>query len=317
MTSGLFNLGIENVNLTFSLKANGSDLQTIQFPLLTDDRGEFDQFIPIQVDLPNDENVVHRLELFTEGASNGNASSYLVPSKGISVIADIDDVLRVTRIFVPEDGLRNSFAKPFVQWMNMPAVFQKWAEKVPAIHYHYLTTTPEQFTRPYMSFLFNTYPAGSFEDRPLNLTTFDQIFNVRLVNLRRFFQTFPTRKIVLLGDTSNRDVVKGYAQMGTEFPGQLACILLRNTTATDADDKFPYDTSPYKDLPNNTYFFFTVPDDIMNLNFANGDCVNSSVQQNVSFDMQGLPLSGGAAPTILPIVSAFTISIFTLVGLIL
>lgn len=47
--------------------------------------------------------------------------------------------------------------------------------------------------------------------------------------------------------------------MATEFPGQVACILLRNTSETDSGDKFPYDTSGFKDLDNSTYMFFNVP----------------------------------------------------------
>jgi hypothetical protein len=39
----------------------------------------------------------------------------------------------------------------------------------------------------------------------------------------------------------------------------------------------------------------SLQDDIRNLNFGNGDCVNSSVPQNVTFDYQGTPFSGSAA----------------------
>lgn len=47
--------------------------------------------------------------------------------------------------------------------------------------------------------------------------------------------------------------------MATEFPGQVQCIFLRNTTATDSGDKFPYDTSGFKDLNQEMYMFFLVP----------------------------------------------------------
>jgi hypothetical protein len=35
--------------------------------------------------------------------------------------------------------------------------------------------------------------------------------------------------------------------------------------------------------------FFRTPDDLMNLDIANGDCVNRTFAQNVTFDYQGLP----------------------------
>ena len=55
------------------------------------------------------------------------------------------------------------------------------------------------------------------------------------------------------------DVMRDYPMMATEFPGQVQCILLRNTSNSDPDDRFPYDTSGFKGLDNSTYMFFVVP----------------------------------------------------------
>lgn len=40
------------------------------------------------------------------------------------------------------------------------------------------------------------------------------------------------------------------------FPEQIGCIFIRNTSATDPDDKIPYDTSPFQNISNSTYFFY-------------------------------------------------------------
>ena len=37
------------------------------------------------------------------------------------------------------------------------------------------------------------------------------------------------------------------------------CIFLRNTTATDSLDHFPYDTSGFQSLNQQSYMFFLVP----------------------------------------------------------
>lgn len=81
--------------------------------------------------------------------------------------------------------------------------------------------------------------------------------------------------------------------MVTDFPNQVSCILLRNTSATDPSDKFPYDTSGFQNVPNSTYMFFVVPDDLKNIDLASGGCRNASIAQNVTFGYQGLPFSGG------------------------
>jgi hypothetical protein len=77
--------------------------------------------------------------------------------------------------------------------------------------------------------------------------------------------------------------------MAKDYPGQV-CIWLRNTTATDPEDKFPYDTSNFQNVSQSDYMFFLVPDDLTNLDIANGECYNKTIKQNVTFGEQGLPL---------------------------
>lgn len=43
--------------------------------------------------------------------------------------------------------------------------------------------------------------------------------------------------------------------------------------------------------------FFKNPDDLSNLNIANGECYNQSIAQNLTFGYQGLPLGLGDTPT--------------------
>jgi hypothetical protein len=144
-------------------------------------------------------------------------------------------------------------------------------------------------SRNYMQFIYDTYPGGSFDTRPLNFSDVSATLSIRKYLLEKVFQTYPQRKFILIADTSNSDVLRDYPEMATEFPGQVQCIWLRNTSATDPTDKFPYDTSGFKDLNTNQYMFFLVPDDLKNLDVMNGQCVNSTIPQNVTFSTQGLP----------------------------
>ena len=152
-----------------------------------------------------------------------------------------------------------------------------------------LTTTPEQITRNYMEFIYATYPGGSFDTRPLNFSNWEETLHVRKYLLDKIFQTFPNRKFILVADTSNSDVMTDYPEMAKQYPGQVQCIWLRNTSATDPGDKFPYDTSGFKGLKQEQYMFFLTPDDLTNLDVENGECYNSSVKQNVTYSYQGLP----------------------------
>ena len=145
-------------------------------------------------------------------------------------------------------------------------------------------------TPNYEQFIYANYPAGSFDTRPLNFSNKAETLSVRKYLLDKIFQTFPQRKFILVGDVSNSDIMRDYPQMVTDYPGQVQCIFLRNTTSTDPTDKFPYDTSGFKDVNQQQYMFFVVPDDLKNLDIANGHCYNQSVAQNLTFGYQNLPL---------------------------
>lgn len=225
--------------------------QDIALPFPTTEQGDFDVFMPINsagLQPGNSTQEIQRLNTYVEGATLGNATAWLVPNEGLTMVSDIDDILRVTKIWSPEQGLLSSFARPYTQWEDMTAIYANLSQSLPNLHFHYLTTLPEQVTRNYMSFIYADYPLGSFDTRPLNFSDVSETLSIRKFLLDKLFQTFPQRKFILIADTSNSDVMKDYPAMATQYPGQVQCIWLRNTSATDPTDKFPYDTSGFKGL---------------------------------------------------------------------
>jgi len=272
--------------------AGGEQVATLPYP--TTPEGDFDVFIPIDntslaLTAGTGEVPAQRLNLYAQGTDTGNATSYLVSDQGLTIISDIDDILRVTKIYEPKEGLLNSFARPFTPWMNMPDIYRNWSNTLPNMHFHYLTTTPEQITRNYMQFIYTTYPGGSFDTRPLNFSDVSATLSIRKFLLDKIFKTFPNRKFILVADTSNSDVMRDYPEMATQYPGQVQCIFLRNTSSTDPGDKFPYNTEGFKSLNQNSYMFFKVPDDLTGLDIVNGQCLNTTIPQNLTFGYQGLP----------------------------
>ena len=261
----------------------------IVWPIRTSTFGEIDGFVQLpsnkQLELPDgsNNNGIVRLDMQTNVSATGNASAYLVPAEGVTVVSDVDDVLRVTRIYQPQEGLLNTFARPFRAWLNMPAIYAAWSTQHPdePYHFHYLTTTPQPATRLYEDFVYNNYPLGSFDTRPYNFSDLSATFAIRESLLRKVIETFPQRRFVLVGDTSNSDVMKDYPQMMRDYQN-VQCILMRNTSATD-EMKLPYDTGEFERLPKNKYMFFRTPDDLVGLDLGNGDCRNSSVPDMTNF----------------------------------
>lgn len=280
--------------------------QSIQLPYPTTDEGDFDTFVVLAnttgpnggyLMAGNATDSIQSLNMYANGTDTGNATAYLVPPNGLTIISDIDDILRITKIYDPKEGLLNSFARPFTQWENMPEIYANWSASIPNFHFHYLTTTPEQVTRNYMEFIYKTYPLGSFDTRPLNFSDVSATLQIRRFLLDKIFQTFPDRKFVLMGDTTNSDVMKAYPALAHDYPGQVQCIFLRNTSATDDTDLFPYDTSGFEGLNQTQYMFFLHANDLTNLDIVGGNCYNLTIPQNVTFGYQGYGFGNDSAAT--------------------
>ncbi|ELU39533.1 hypothetical protein AG1IA_06439 [Rhizoctonia solani AG-1 IA] len=287
MTSSMYAIPQSGVGVEVDFVYNRQSIARARLPQRTDERGEFDAFVNVNVStgtVPNGDQTE-----FTQGIQKvGNASSYFVPTHGFTLITDIDDILRETRIYEPDAGMRNSYIYPFKPWRNMPDVFRLWQSVSPSLHFHYLSTIPIKLSRPYMNFIYGTYPIGSFDVRPMNYTTLSHVSESRRLNLEQILQSFPQRKFILLGETSNADIMTQYPIMAKKYIDRVQCVLLRNTSATDSGDFLP-NLKPTRE----------VQDDIAGLNFTNGECRNSSVPQNVTFDFEGVPrLLNAASPRV-------------------
>lgn len=272
VTASIFVIQQPNQNLTFDIlpapqagssggPAPGSH-QEIKFPYPTTNLGDYDSFVQIQDQglLAGDATMsIQRMNVYTKGTDTGNATAYLVPPTGITFISDIDDILRITKVYQPKEALLNSFARPYRPWENMPEIFSTWSQTFPDAHFHYLSTTLEQVTRTYMDFIYKTYPVGSFDTRPLNFSDFDATIGPRKYFLRKIILTYPNRKFVLVGDTTNKSVLSAYPEMVKEFPDQILCIFLRNTSSTDEANVIPYTTKGFQGLDPKSYMFFNVP----------------------------------------------------------
>jgi hypothetical protein len=148
----------------------------------------------------------------------------------------------------------------------------------------------------------------------LNFSNIEETIHVRKYLLDKIFQTFPKRKFILVADTSNSDVMTDYPEMAKQYPGQVQCIWLRNTTATDPGDKFPYDTSGFKGLKQDMYMFFLVPDDLTGLDVENGECYNKSIAQNLTYGYQGLPFGLGESSAVVAVKAQVGLTFLAFLG---
>jgi hypothetical protein len=122
----------------------------------------------------------------------GNATAYLLLPTGLTVVSDIDDIPCVTNIF-PKEDILNTFVRPFTPRLNTPDIYANWSRSIINLHFHNLTTNPEQITANCTDFTYKTYPLGSFDSRPLSFSDVDATLSIRKNLLVKIFESFPQR----------------------------------------------------------------------------------------------------------------------------
>lgn len=93
----------------------------------------------------------------------------------------------------------------------------------------------------------------------MSVKSMEQTFHNRRKNIQRAVETFPQRKFILIGDNSNTDLVKAYADMGLMYPDRIQCILMRNVSATVAPDFHMAGTDSFAGISSEKYQFFRTP----------------------------------------------------------
>lgn len=102
--------------------------------------------VPTDINVPSDiefSNIGGHDDRYQDLPKTALSSFAYVPPNGLTILSDVDDVLRVAEIWNPKQAILNVLARPFQPWRNMPEVFEHWNRKVPGVHFHYSTDAPE------------------------------------------------------------------------------------------------------------------------------------------------------------------------------
>jgi hypothetical protein len=156
----------------------------------------------------------------------------LLESHGLTVISDIDDTIKVTRVLDRRATLRNTFLEPFAAVPGMPELYQAWAEKDRA-QFCYVSASPWQLFAPLSDFTHAChFPAGTFylKDFRWKDRTFFNLFEkpdkYKLSILKPILERFVERRFVLVGDSGEMDP-EIYGELARQFPRQIEKIFIR------------------------------------------------------------------------------------------
>lgn len=169
----------------------------------------------------------------TPGEATGAATGVvqLVTERGLSVISDIDDTVKITNVANRRELLANTFVRDFVPVPGMEAVFRRWQEEASA--FHYVSASPWQLSEFLAGFLrAEGLPAGSLHLKLFRLKDSTPLgrFPSRKRSKRRAIEQimadFPARRFLLVGDSGERDP-EVYASIARRQPDRVTGVVIR------------------------------------------------------------------------------------------
>jgi hypothetical protein len=158
---------------------------------------------------------------------------------GLSVISDIDDTIKDSRVNNRKELLNNTFVRPFRPIPGMAELYRAWAAKGAA--FHYLSASPWQLYAPLAEFLARErLPEGSFhlkefrwkDSRFFDLFTSPEKWKTPI--LESILETFPNRRYLFVGDSGEKDP-EIYGEIARRFPKHDIRILIREFPGVPLD----------------------------------------------------------------------------------
>lgn len=166
---------------------------------------------------------------------------FLAQSRGLSVISDIDDTIKLTEVNSRRKMLHRTFAEPFEAIDGMARVYQRWASQ--GALFHYVSSSPWQIYDAVQDFIDKeAFPAGSMHLKWFRLR--DEIFKRwRILRrksksgvIRSLLRRMPGRAFILVGDSGEKDP-EIYAKLAAKYPRQVIRICIRQIDANPIDNE--------------------------------------------------------------------------------
>ncbi|CAF0794734.1 unnamed protein product [Rotaria sp. Silwood1] len=189
---------------------------------------------------------------------------YVLATYGISIISDIDDTIKISKVLSKRSLLKHTFYGDFKPVEGMNELYQKWYEQ--NCQFHYVSGSPWQLYPALSCFLErHKYPMGT-----MNLRKFE--WSLKFLSLPESYkreiitgiiQAYPFRIYICVGDSGELDP-EIYSQLCKEFPENIAHIFIRDTCRTPeclptCQERY---IKAFKDIPKHRWTVFKDPKEI-------------------------------------------------------
>jgi len=190
--------------------------------------------------------------------------SLLINAKGVSIISDIDDTVKLSYVTDHKKLFESSFFKDFMPVTGMPELYQRWQQQ--GARFHYVSSSPWQLYEPLYEFMHeHGFPEATFSLKRFRFKdqTFFNLFKsatkTKPQAIEAILKHYQARKFILLGDSGEKDA-QVYAQIANQHPDKIAKIYIRNINGEPDLDQF-YETV-FEGVPRSLWQTFEDPSEI-------------------------------------------------------
>lgn len=183
----------------------------------------------------------------------------VIPRKGLSIVSDIDDTIKITDVNNTKLMLENTFLLPYRSIPGMAQQYSVWQREKGAT-FHYLSLGPVQLYNPLIElFAADGFPKGTM-DLPMIkwgrsklkgfMTLMDGTKDFKVDQLSRLISALPERDYILIGDSSQHDP-EAYGTIARQYPRQVKRILIHDVTCQGPDA--PRYAEAFRELPRDLW----------------------------------------------------------------
>ncbi len=164
----------------------------------------------------------------------------LIGPRGLSVISDIDDTIKVSMVRDRRALVRNTFLRELKPVEGTAERYARWAAA--AAVFHYLSASPWQLYEPLAEFVAaHGFPAGAFHLKRFRLKDQSALAllgsqeRYKSARIERILADFPGRRFILVGDSGEQDP-EIYGAAVRKHPEQIVRIFIRDVDGPERDD---------------------------------------------------------------------------------
>ena len=165
----------------------------------------------------------------------------LIPPKGLSIISDIDDTVKISQVTEHKKLMEHTFLKAFEPAPGMAQLYRQWQTHGAA--FHFVSSSPWQLYPPLASFTDeHKFPKASFSLKNIRFrdSTFFNLFKkgtqTKPAQIEPILQRYPQRRFILVGDSGEQDP-EVYAGILKKHSKQIHRIYIRNVNGAKYDNE--------------------------------------------------------------------------------